>query len=456
MTNFVNNTIAAVATAPGAGGISVVRVSGPEALAIADRVFRCAGPPPSARAAGTFIYGHVHSERDLDEAILLLYRAPASYTREDVVEFQGHGGNTAARRLLRAVLQAGARPAEPGEFTKRAFLSGRIDLVQAEAVMDLIQAHSDRAATAAVEQLEGTLSRAFNQLYDQLIAVAADLEASLDFEDGELPTATQERLHDRLEAIRVDLAGLAAGWDEGHLLRDGALVVIAGKPNVGKSTLMNALLGKDRAIVTDIAGTTRDTLEEQLVLNGFPVRLVDTAGIRDADCGIEQEGIRRARSLLSKADLTLLIIDGSAPTDDFDHALIEAINPKKAILVINKIDRGQCLNEKDFTLLRSVSCAVRDGLGLDALKAAIVEALHLKPLSASPHAVISERHLQVIRELQGLLDQAASVLQSGNESCETLAAADIRDATEKLGTITGRTYHAELLETVFSRFCVGK
>jgi len=454
--NQDNDTIAAIATAPGAGGISIVRVSGPAALPIADRLFRGNGPAPSARPGGTFGYGHVHTDHGLGEAVLLIYRAPASYTREDVVEFQGHGGNAAARRLLRAVLQAGARPAEPGEFTQRAFLSGRIDLLQAEAVMDLIQARSERAATAAVEQLEGSLSTAFNRLYDRLIAVAADLEASLDFEEGELPVSTLETLQGQLDTIRADLQTLASGWDEGHLLRDGAMVVIAGKPNVGKSTLMNALLGKPRAIVTDIAGTTRDTLEEQIVINGFPIRLVDTAGIREADCGIEQEGIRRAREQINRADLTLLIIDGSAPLSEEDHTLINAIHSKTTLLVINKVDRGQILFESDFTALRCLSCSVRDGIGVDALKAAIAETLCLQPASTAPHAVISERHLQLIREAERHLNAALQILKDEFESCETIAAAEIRDATERLGRVTGRHYHAELLDTVFSRFCVGK
>ncbi len=448
--------MAAIATAPGAGGISIVRVSGPASLAIADQLFRCRGPAPSARPGGSFVYGHVHTDRDLDEAVLLIYRAPASYTREDVVEFQGHGGNAAARRLLRAVLQAGARPAEPGEFTQRAFLSGRIDLLQAEAVMDLILARSERAAAAAVEQLEGALSTEFNRLYDHLIAVAADLEASLDFEEGELPVSTFETLRVQLDTIRKDLQTLATGWDEGHLLREGAMVVIAGKPNVGKSSLMNALLGKARAIVTDIAGTTRDTLEEQLVINGFPIRLVDTAGIREADCGIEQEGIRRAREQMDRADLTLLVIDSSTPLDEQDNALIAVIQPEKTLVVINKIDCGQFLFGKDFASLRCFSCAVRDGIGVDKLKSAIAEALCLQPSSTAPHAVISERHLNLIREIVLHIEAATHVFENGHEACETLAGADIREAVERLGRITGRHYHAELLDSVFARFCVGK
>jgi tRNA modification GTPase len=454
--NPSEDTIAAISTPIGEGGIAIVRVSGPDALPIADSLLRCSGPPPSARAGGTFLYGHVHTEQDLDECILLIYKAPASYTREDVVEFQGHGGTAAAKRMLRAVLQAGARPAEPGEFTQRAFLSGRIDLLQAEAVMDLIEARSDRAAAAALEQLEGSLSTRFNQLYDRLLTSAADLEASLDFEEGELPTTAHATLCAQLQESQDALKTLALSWNEGHLLRDGALVVIAGKPNVGKSSLLNALLGKPRAIVTDVAGTTRDTLEEQFLINGFPIRLVDTAGIRDADCGIEQEGIRRARNQLDKSDLTLLLIDSSVPINTEDEALMAAVVPEKTVLVLNKIDKEQHLHIDDFPTFHTVQCSVRDDSGIESLKAAIADKLNLLPSTADAHAVISERHLALIHHAENHIERALHILKDGQMACETLAAAEIRDAIEGLGRVTGRHYHADLLDTVFSRFCVGK
>lgn len=453
--NQANDTIAAIATAPGAAGISIVRVSGPEALSIADALFRCQGPTPSERPGGTFVHGHIHSKHDLDEAILLIYRAPASYTREDVVEFQGHGGTASAQRLLRTVLNAGARLAEPGEFTQRAFLSGRIDLLQAEAVMDLIQAQSDRAASAALEQLEGQLSQAFNRLYDALIGVAADLEASLDFEEDELSTATLDKLTDDLNRCRCALQRLAQTWDEGHLLRDGATVVIAGKPNVGKSTLMNALLGKPRAIVTNIAGTTRDTLEEQLVLNGFPIRLVDTAGIREADCGIEQEGVRRAYEQLKRADLTLLLIDGSIPLNEYDQQLINHVTPNKTVIVINKTDQKQVTRKEAFTSFQTIECAAQHNMGIDALKHTMIEKLSLDR-TPNQHAAISERHLQLINKAQHYLNRAFELMHEGAEACEAMAATEIRDAIETLGRVTGRSYHDELLSTIFSRFCVGK
>ncbi|HAS82458.1 MAG TPA: tRNA uridine-5-carboxymethylaminomethyl(34) synthesis GTPase MnmE [Verrucomicrobia bacterium] len=453
--NAGHETIAAIATAPGEAGIAIVRISGPQALPIADRVFRCREPLPSARSAGSFVYGHVHTEGDIDEAILLIYRAPASYTRDDVVEIQCHGGQASVKRVLRTVLAAGAIPAAPGEFTRRAFLSGRIDLLQAEAIMDLIAARSERAAASAIEQLEGVLSVNVNLIYDQLVVLGADLEACLDFDEGELPEYTLTQLRQQLTASRESLRALASGWNEGHLLRDGALVVIIGKPNVGKSTLMNRLLGRERAIVTATPGTTRDTLEETFVLNGIPLRLVDTAGLREADCAIEQEGIRRARELLKKADLTLLMMDGTRILDDEDKALLEHINPSRTVLVINKIDKGQKLSESSFTPLRTVACALHTGVGIEHLKHAMSERLDIQS-TMQPHAVISERHHYLIQLADGKLQDAEQILQDADESFETLAALEIREAINHLGQITGRHYHSELLDSIFSRFCVGK
>lgn len=454
--NTENDTIAAIATAPGAAGIAIVRVSGPNALSIADQIFRCPGNRPSTRPAGTFVYGRVHTHHDLDEAILLIYRAPASYTREDVIELQGHGGTASAQRLLRAVLSSGARMAEPGEFTRRAFLSGRIDLLQAEAVMDLISAQSERAATAALEQLEGSLSSAFSRLYDLLIGIASELEACLDFEEHELPADALINLRQRLDTQRDALHRLAETWEEGHRLREGALVVIAGRPNVGKSTLMNALLNKSRAIVTDIPGTTRDTLEEHLVLNGYPIRLVDTAGIRDADCSIEQEGIRRARSLIKTADLTLLLLDGSELVHHEDRTLLTMLNPKKTLLVLNKIDKGESIDKESLSTFRMISCSLLTHIGLDAVKVAISEALQLDLSPSTPHAAISERHFTSVQKTSEHLERAAMILATADESFETLASSEIREGIEQLGSITGRVYHTELLDAIFSRFCVGK
>jgi tRNA modification GTPase len=456
------DTIAAIITAPGESGIAAIRVSGSCALAIADAVFRGSGAPPSSRPGNTFMHGFVHASpkagqttSDVDEAVLLIYRAPHSYTREDVVEFQGHGGGMSAKRILRTVLDAGARLAEPGEFTRRAFLSGRIDLLQAEAVMDLIRARSDRAAVAAVEQLEGSLSSCFTDIYEHLIAVAGDLEATLDFGEDELPSATMMTLRSQLSEVHIRLQELMATWDEGHLLRDGAVVVICGRPNVGKSTLLNALLGADRAIVTHRPGTTRDVLEEQLVLNGIPLRLVDTAGLRDADCDIEQEGIRRAHSQISSADINIWVVDGSENLLEEERLHIAARDAERCIVVINKGDLGSALSSSDFPGLTTIKCTLKDGTGADDLRAAIITKLGVVE-TAPGSASISERHRSIIHQVLNDLNEVDSLLESDEEAFSVLAAGLIRSALELLGEVTGRTYHADLLDNIFGRFCVGK
>ncbi|MDD3605078.1 MAG: tRNA uridine-5-carboxymethylaminomethyl(34) synthesis GTPase MnmE, partial [Kiritimatiellae bacterium] len=289
-----DDTIAAIGTAPGTGGIAVVRVSGPRTMEIADRIVRCSAPRPSMRRTMSVIYGHIAAAAgDVDEVLVLVMKGPGSYTREDMIEIQGHGGRVMAAAVLQAVLDAGARLAEPGEFTKRAFLNGRIDLTQAEAVADIVGARSRRAGRAALEQLEGSLSAAVNALYDRLMGIAADMEATLDFPEEDIPEALIQDVPDRISRAVSEMDLLISSWQEGRLLREGALIVISGRTNVGKSTLLNALLDTDRAIVSHIPGTTRDIIEEGLVLDGIPVRLVDTAGLRETSCEIESEGIRR-------------------------------------------------------------------------------------------------------------------------------------------------------------------
>lgn len=449
------DTIAAIATAPGEGGVSIIRMSGPASYAIADAVF--AGPPPvpSRRAHGTFVVGRVQ-EADgsvIDEVLLLLFRAPRSFTREDVVEIQGHGGPVVARRILKRVLDAGARMAEPGEFTRRAFLQGRLDLVQAEAVQDLIRARSDRAAAAAVEQLTGDLTRRVDRIYEGLLRAAANLEATLDFPDDELPSSILDGLTQDLAATRALMAELIATWNEGHLLREGATIVIAGKPNVGKSTLLNALLGKDRAIVSDQPGTTRDTIEEGLVLGGYHVKLVDTAGLRDTKCVVEQAGIRRSEQQLSRADLLLYVVDCSQPLDEEDESIINSSKPR-VILVRNKDDSGRWTRVAT-SYQYDISVSALHGRGLHELRQMIIRAMEGAPGHAVQHAAISERHRQLLTQAVSKTDEALTLLgESGNNA--DLAADQLRDAMESVGKITGRIYHNDLLDSIFSRFCIGK
>jgi tRNA modification GTPase len=451
-----DDTITAIATAPGEGAIAIVRVSGPDSLHIADRIFVGKGRPPSVRRSQSFLHGAIRGADGVaDEVILLLYRSPHSYTREDSVEIQGHGGSAAAKRILKAVLDAGARMAEPGEFTKRAFLSGRIDLLQAEGVLDLIRARTDRAAHAALEQMQGTLSLSFNTLYDAALELAGDLESTLDFSEDELPESVTNTVIEKLGHLDANFQRLLASWEDGHLLRDGAQVVIAGKPNVGKSTLMNALLGKERSIVTPIAGTTRDVIEEQLVINGYIVRLIDTAGLRDSDCEIESEGVRRAKHQLSKADVIIYVIDGSSEIDDHERVEIETLSKSATIIVINKSDKYISNSIKSFASDKSyvhVSATTKNGL--NELKTRILSQLGING-NSNHHASISERHRRLLASSHEDIIESIHLMRQSTPD-PALAASRLRCALETLGEATGRIYHNELLNNIFSRFCIGK
>lgn len=455
------DTIAAISTAPGEAGIAIVRVSGPRSLAIADRIFHGVGPAPSQRAPRTFVLGRVRGpgsgkdEVDLDEVILLIYRAPHSYTREDVVEIQGHGGRACAQRVLRAVMEAGARLAEPGEFTKRAFLNGRLDLLQAEAVADLIKAKSERAAVAALDQLDCSLSIVIQRSYDDIIMCASDLEASLDFVEDEGYVNDSTDIVHALRSVRSRLQALILTWDEGRILRDGALVVISGRPNVGKSTLFNALLGMDRAIVTDTPGTTRDTIEESVILDGAPVRLIDTAGIGEPECQIEREGVRRAQASRERADIVIYVVDWSEPLRDEDLVSLNQLKPRRHIVVVNKTDLSGRMTDRSFGASPVVRCSSVDRTGLTELKEAIISCLGLQQ-DAPPHAVVSERHRSILQDTLESVDEAIDLLHGRGLDVADLAAAALRYGLERLGTATGKVYGDELLKAIFSRFCVGK
>ncbi|WP_372806637.1 tRNA uridine-5-carboxymethylaminomethyl(34) synthesis GTPase MnmE [Pontiella sp.] len=459
MSLYNPDTIAAIATPPGEGGVGIVRISGPAVWPIADALFLPMDKTPvSAREHGTFAYGKVVEAdgREIDTGLALVMRAPKSYTCEDVVEIQGHGGAVGMRRILRRALEAGARMAEPGEFTKRAFLNGRIDLVQAEGIFDLIRARSDRAAAAALEQMEGKLSRQFDAIYDAFMEVAANLETTLDFVEDELPDDVFSGIAVLLDRTFRTLDELLDTWDEGRLLREGARVVILGRPNAGKSTLLNALLGFDRAIVSSTAGTTRDTIEEGFVLDGIPLRIIDTAGLRQTDCEIEAEGIRRAEAHSLEAHVSIYLIDASQPLHEEDRLRLEKFDPGRSIIVLNKVDLGHA-----FPIPDHASCVVEASLisgdGIRELKQAMALTLEKgADLAAPPHAVISERHRHLLIQAHAEARQARAFLNENVEENAVLAAEHLRSALELLGQVTGRVYHEELLENIFSRFCIGK
>lgn len=451
-----NDTIAAISTAPGEGGVAIIRVSGPESLAIADKVFKCSPPLPSERQSPSVVYGHIISEgTKIDESLLLIMRAPRSYTREDIVEFHCHGGTISAKRILRAVLKGKIRLAEPGEFTKRAFLNGRIDLLQAEAVLDVIRAQTDRSAAMAIEQLEGNLSASFNDVYNIILGSCADIEATLDFIEEELPDSFVPDVVQRLKNALQKINSALDTWDEGHILREGALVVISGKPNAGKSTLLNALLGKDRVIVSPIPGTTRDVIEEQIAIDGIPIRLVDTAGLRSSACSLEQESVRRAKNQIEMADVNLHVIDASGIMEAEDYKTIGSLDQKKTIIILNKTDLGFAVNPETFRGYASVKSQVSNNKGISEIKTEIVKKLGMPKYHVHQFA-ISERHRNILIAARTDLVEAIDMLCSHDESYIVLAASKVRSALDHISQATGKKYHQELLDSIFNRFCIGK
>lgn len=451
-----NDTIAAIATASGDGGIAIIRISGPQALEIADRVFRCKGTPPSKRPTHTIIHGHIVADGQIvDDGLLLIMRAPKSYTCEDVVELHSHGGMVTPKLALRAVLQAGARTAEPGEFTYRAFINGRIDLVQAESVNDLIRSRSERAAHLALEQMEGRLSRQFNDIYQNLISIAADLEATLDFPDDELPPAVLSDITTRTNFNILEINKLLEHWQDGHRLREGLSVVIAGRPNVGKSSLLNALLGKERAIVSHQPGTTRDFIEELYVIDGVPLRIVDTAGLRETECAIEQEGVRRTRDQIKRANFYLYLLDASAPIQDDDLENIAKLPKDRCVLVLNKIDLGKAIQKTSFNSLKTIETSIIQSIGIESIKESIRMLIEkFINLESMPAAVISERHYHHLNKARHELQNGLEAIKSGND--QLISAHHVRQAIGLIGMITGRETSEDILSAIFAKFCIGK
>ena len=428
-----SETIAAVATAPGRGGIAVIRVSGPDALAVARRL--TGREPEIGRAALRRICGEraeAGAERPtLDVGLVLAFRAPHSYTGEDVVEFHCHGGTVTPRRILDACLAAGARLARRGEFTERAFLNGKLDYDQAEAVLDLVDAKTARAADAALEGLGGRRRRELAALYNAALDLSTQLEHALDVDEGELPPEFAETAAARVARLSDDLAAAIRRAREGKILRTGALVVLAGPPNAGKSSLMNALLGEERAIVSEIPGTTRDTIEEWLDVDGWPVRLVDTAGLRDTADALESEGVRRAERLVEQADVVVALRDETWRRDD---ARIVRVHSKC------DLDRGEGLN-----------VSAKTGEGLDELKRAVAARLAAAAAVGGDAGEDAPRDVAALQEARAFLTRPSAA-----DTDLVLLANAVRNVAQHLGACIGATYSSDLLDNLFSRFCVGK
>jgi tRNA modification GTPase len=459
-----DDPIAAIATPLGEGGLAVIRLSGAQAFAIADKSFRPVGKSslkPSAAPTHTIQFGKiVRDEQVIDEVLLAVLRAPRTFTREDTVEISCHGGLLPAKLVLDTLLAGGARLAEPGEFTKRAFLNGRIDLAQAEAVADLIHSRTELALAAANEQLAGKLSRRINRLRDDLMLTLAHIEAHIDFPDEDISPDTKGKLLQRLEGGVAFMDELLRTANEGQILRRGIRAAIVGRPNAGKSSLLNQLLGRNRAIVSPIPGTTRDTIEETASIRGLPVIFIDTAGLCEARDEIELEGIRRSRESLAQAEFILHVLDAGEPLTRADENYFAEFAGKKRILVRNKTDLPVklelppelCVTHHTSRII-DVSCV--SGQGIEALKDAIKSLVWAGEIKAEMLQVaINSRHQDALNRARASARQAADALR--DDVTLELVAMDLRIAASAVGEIVGKTATEDLLDSIFSTFCIGK
>ena len=455
------DTISAVATAAGEGGIGIVRLSGQSAVEVASQMFRAAcGKSLNEIDAGAFLYGTIVREdgRLVDEAICLIMRSPHSYTKEDVVELQCHGGALSLREVLALTYQYGARPAERGEFTKRAFLNGRLDLVEAQAVMDVVQAKTEKGLEMAVGHLAGFFSSRIRKMREEILMLIAHLEAVIDFPEDGVDDIVLADAREKIEEFHTRICSVLETAHTGRILRDGCETAIIGKPNVGKSSLLNALLREERAIVTDIPGTTRDTIEEYVNIGGIPLKIIDTAGIRETEDEVERIGVEKARAHVESAALVLALFDGSRPLEAADEEILSLLSGKQAFLVVTKKDLPRVLDLKklkewtDFPLLEVTT---KEEDGLLPLIDTIVKVVYKNGESGAEGSFVADLRTQDI--LGKAAEYLASALRAIDEGLGLdFLSIDLRSALEKLGEITGETVGDDIIDEIFSRFCVGK
>jgi tRNA modification GTPase len=482
----LDDTIAAIATPIGEAGIGIVRLSGNDALAIADEIFVAKdGRRPSEYETYTTHYGHIvanvqgsgvrgqGSEKlypvpctlypeTIDEVLLTVMRAPKSYTREDIVEINCHGGIAALKKTLELVLMRGARLAEPGEFTKKAFLNGRIDLAQAEAVLDIIRAKTNKGLEAALLQLKGGVSDSVRQLRQELVDIKAHIEASVDFPEEELDADSLKTIGDRLSSVRRAMEDFLDSFKKGRIVREGINCVICGKANVGKSSLMNELLKEERMIVTPIPGTTRDAVSEYINIDGIPINLVDTAGISESEHPLDKEGVRRSRLWLEKADLVLFVLDASDGLMEQDRQIVEFIKGKEVICVVNKIDltRRMPVNRAELKRLfgRDTMCVEISALkkiNLKALPEAILNKVYRGEVLANDYNMLTNaRHRDAVFKASASVEEAAASIEARQP--EEIISITLSEAINALGEITGESISEETLDRIFSQFCIGK
>lgn len=460
-----DDTIAAISTPLGEGGIGIVRLSGKDSVEITDRIF--SSPKNKSikdSKSHRIIYGYIRDPltgNEIDEVLVTVMRSPYSYTKEDVVEINCHGGMIPLRKTLELVLKEGARLAEPGEFTKRAFINGRLDLSQAEAVLDLIRAKTDESRKIALEQLQGGLSEKIVALREKLTELCAYVETYIDFPEDDIEIASKQDMLESMKEIGKELQALLKTYDEARFFREGLSTAIIGRPNVGKSSLLNALLKKDRAIVTEIPGTTRDVIEEYLNINGLPLRIMDTAGIRDVENIVEKEGVKRSLQSIENADLIIAVFDRSDPLKDEDFEVIEKIKDKNAIIVMNKCDLPAAVAEDTISsrithyASRILQISATRGDGLEELKESIFDSC-LKDWKEEREGVVvtNIRHRTALENAEASLDRAMSALIE-DQPLEILAL-ELRDSLDRLGEIVGAVTTEDILNKIFNDFCIGK
>ena len=459
--NDPDDTIAAISTPAGEGGIGIVRLSGPDSLGIAAKIFKSKdGKKPSLFKTYTTHYGHIIENRKIiDEVLLTVMRTPGSYTKEDIVEINCHGGMQAIKRVMELTLKYGARMAEPGEFTKRAFLNGRIDLTQAEAVLDVIRAKTQSSLKVAVSQLDGELSSVINNLREEIIDITAELEASIDFPEEDLELSRKKVLVKKVGTLARRIGLLIKSYDNGAVFREGVLATICGKPNVGKSSLMNLLLKRDRVIVSAIPGTTRDAIEEIININGIPMRLVDTAGISDTKDALEKEGVKKSKKYVELSDMLVLMFDASTVFGAADKKIMDLAGKRKKIIVLNKTDLAK---SSDRNKLRArfkgeviVEISVKKKENIDILEKAIYSLILSRGFNQGESALVSNaRHKEALDKAYGSVLSVKRICENGGGA--EIAAIDLKDAIFHLGLITGKSVSGDILDRIFSQFCIGK
>ena len=452
------DTIAAIATPPGESGVALIKISGADAKTIVSEIFKMKNGEVFLNIRPwTMHYGHIveYDSGDIvDEVIVSYFKAPKSYTAEDVVEITCHGGYASSRRILDQVMVRGARPAAPGEFTKRAFLNGRIDLVQAEAVIDIINAKTDQSMKTAMAQSQGRLSKEISKIRESLLNMLAFIEVTVDFPEDDLEHATAEKVKSNIDEIIEKIESLLKTSGEGKIIRDGLRTVIAGKPNVGKSSLLNTLLMENRAIVTDVPGTTRDVIEEYLNLDGIPVILVDTAGIRDTQDIVEKIGVDISKQKLGEADLVLFMLDRSRPIDNEDLEIISRLENDRYIVLLNKTDLEDRLDYHNPILQDAIQVSATNGFGISELKKRIKDMFFEGTVKAGEYSVSNDRHKEALMRANESLKDALAALKENMQL--DVVSIDLSSSWSYLGEITGDTLQEDLIDKIFSDFCVGK